>query len=162
MKSVNYDLRYDGATAEQVYAMLGEQGFREQVCDFQGVLRRTVSISPSGSGMGVTIDQVQAAQGVPSFAKKFVGEEIHIVQQEAWSSPTAAAVTVEIPGKPGEVKGTVSITEDGTGVTENVQMDVKVGIPLVGGKIEGLIAEMLTKALRAENHVGRQWLAHRG
>jgi hypothetical protein len=162
VKSINYDLRYDGATAEQVYAMLGEPSFREQVCDFQGVLRKTVSISPSGAGMSVTIDQVQAAQGIPSFAKKFVGEEINIVQKEAWSSPTAGAVSVEIPGKPGEIRGTVSVTEDDTGTTENVTMDVKVGIPLVGGKIEGLIAEMLTKALRAENHVGRQWLADQG
>ena len=159
MKSINYDLRYDGATAEQVYALLADPAFREQVCDFQGVLRKTVTVTPSGAGMEVTIDQVQAAQGIPSFAKKFAGEEINIVQQEAWSSPTAAAVTVEIPGKPGEMRGTVSITEDDEGTTENVRMDVKVGIPLVGGKIEGLIAEMLTKALRAENHVGRQWLA---
>ena len=164
MKSINYDLRYDGATAEQVYAMLGEQSFREQVCDFQGVLRRTVSVngSGSGSGMNVSIDQVQAADGIPSFARKFVGDEIHIVQKEAWSSPTAAAVNVEIPGKPGEMRGTVSITEDDSGSTENVRMDVKVGIPLVGAKIEVLIAELLTKALRAENHVGRQWLADRG
>ncbi len=65
-------------------------------------------------------------------------------------------MNVEIPGKPGEIRGTVSITEDGTGTTENVRMDVKVSIPMVGGKIEGLIAELLTKALRAENHVGRR------
>jgi hypothetical protein len=112
--------------------------------------------------MTVSIDQVQAAEGIPSFARKFVGDEINIVQKEAWSSPTAAAVNVEIPGKPGEIRGTVSITEDEAGTTENVRMDVKVGIPLVGGKIEVLIAELLTKALRAENHVGRQWLAERG
>ena len=56
----------------------------------------------------------------------------------------------------------MSITEDGTGTTENVRMDVKVSIPMVGGKIERLIAELLSKALRAENHVGRQWLANRG
>ena len=162
MKSINYDLRYDGATAEQVYAMLGEQDFREQVCDFQGVLRKTVSINGSGNGMTVSIDQVQAAEGIPSFARKFVGDEINIVQKESWSSPTAADVTVEIPGKPGEMRGTVSVKEDDAGTTENVRMDIKVGIPLVGGKIEGLIAELLTKALRAENHVGRQWLAERG
>ena len=164
MKSINYDLRYAGATAEQVYAMLGERDFREQVCDFQGVLRRIVSVngSGSGSGMNVSIDQVQAADGIPSFARKFVGDEIHIVQKEAWSSPTAAAVNVEIPGKPGEMRGPVSITEDDSGSTENVRIDVKVGIPLVGAKIEVLIAELLTKALRAENRVGRQWLADRG
>ena len=39
--------------------------------------------------MEVTIDQVQAADGIPSFAKKFVGDEINIVQAETWASPDA-------------------------------------------------------------------------
>ncbi|MEP6815591.1 MAG: DUF2505 domain-containing protein [Marmoricola sp.] len=161
MKSINYDLRYDGATTEQVYVMLQDPAFREQVCDFQGVLRRTVSITTAGDGMSVKIDQVQAARGIPSFAKKFVGEEINIVQEEQWSSPTSGTVTVLIPGKPGDISGTLRIAEDDTGATETVRMDVKVGIPLVGGRIEGLIVDLLTKALRAENKVGREWLAQR-
>lgn len=161
MKSINYDLRYDGATAEQVHAMLQDAAFREQVCDFQGVLRKTVSVTAAGDGMSVRIDQVQAAQGIPSFAKKFVGEEINIVQEEQWSSPTAGTVKVTIPGKPGDMAGDILVAEDDAGTTETVRMDVKVGIPLVGGKIEGLIVDLLTKALRAENKVGREWLAQR-
>ena len=159
MKSINYDLRYDGATAEQVYAMLGEQDFREQVCDFQGVLRKSVSINGSGSGMTVSIDQVQAAEGIPSFARKFVGDEINIVQQESWSSPTEGDITVTIPGKPGEMKGTARLAESGGVTTETVDLTVKVNIPVVGGKIEGLIADLLLKALKAENKVGRDYLS---
>jgi hypothetical protein len=162
VKSINYDLRYDGATAGQVHAMLQDPAFREQVCDFQGVLRRTVSITAAGDGMSVKIDQVQAAQGIPSFAKRFVGDEINIVQEEQWTSRTAGTVTVTIPGKPGEMAGDILVAEDDAGTTETVRMDVKVGIPLVGGKIEGLIADLLTKALRAENRVGREWLAQQG
>ena len=159
MKSINYDLRYDGATAEQVYAMLGEQDFREQVCDFQGVLRKSVSINGSGSGMTVSIDQVQAAEGIPSFARKFVGDEINIVQSEDWTSPEKGNIHVTIPGKPGEITGTALVTQDPDGTTETVNMTVKVNIPLVGGKIEGLIADLLTKALRAEHRTGVKWLA---
>ena len=39
---------------------------------------------------------------MPSFAKKFVGDEIKIVQRETWTSATAADLHVSIPGKPGE------------------------------------------------------------
>ncbi|MDQ6641861.1 MAG: DUF2505 domain-containing protein [Actinomycetota bacterium] len=159
MKSISYELRYDGATADQVYTMLQDPAFREQVCDFQGVLRKSVSITTAGDEMSVKIDQIQAAQGIPSFAKKFVGDEINIVQEEQWSSPTSGDVKVTIPGKPGDMSGDVLIAEDDNGTTETVRMDVKVAIPLVGGKIEGLLADLLTKALRAENQVGRQWLA---
>jgi hypothetical protein len=162
VKSINYDLRYDNATAEQVYAMLQDPAFREQVLDFQGVLRKTVSITAAGEGMSVRLDQVQAAAGIPSFAKKFVGEEINVVQEEQWSSSTSATVKVTIPGKPGDMSGDVLITQDDAGTTETVRLDVKVGIPLVGGRIEGLLADLLTKALRAENKVGREWLSQKG
>ena len=53
----------------------------------------------------------------------------------------------------------MSTTSDAT--TETVALDIKVNIPLVGGKIEGLIADLLSKALRAEHHVGVEWLAGR-
>ena len=38
-------------------------------------------------------------------------------------------------------------------------LTVKVNIPLVGGKLEGLIADLLLKALKAENKVGRDYLS---
>jgi uncharacterized protein DUF2505 len=158
-KSIDHELRYDGATAAQVHAMLADPAFRERVCSYQGVLRQTISIEPQGEGMEVVVDQVQAARGIPSFATKIVGDEINIVQTEHWSSLTAGTVTVVIPGKPGDIKGTIGVTEDGSGTSERVQMSVKVGIPFVGGKLEDLIADLLTKALRAENAVGKEYLA---
>ena len=109
--------------------------------------------------MTVEIDQIQAAQGIPGFAKKFVGDEINIVQSEDWTSPEKGNIHVAIPGKPGEMTGTALLTEDPDGTTETVNLTVKVNIPLVGGKIEGLIADLLSKALRAEHRVGMEWLA---
>ncbi len=43
--------------------------------------------------------------------------------------------------------------------TETVDVEIKVNIPLVGGKIESLIADMLRKALRAEGEAGRDYLS---
>lgn len=153
-----HETRYDGAGIDQVYAMLADPEFRRRVCDLQGVLRSTVEIVPDGAGMKVRIDQVQAAAGVPSVAKKFVGEQVNIVQEENWASPRQATLTVTIPGKPGEVNGTISLREVDGGVTETVRAEVKVALPLVGAKIEKLIAGLLVKALRAEGRVGRDYL----
>ena len=49
-------------------------------------------------------------------------------------------------------------TADG-GTVETVELVVKVRVPLVGGKLEGLIADLLLKALKAEHHVGRDYLS---
>jgi hypothetical protein len=159
MKKVSEELRYDGATLDQVHEMLATTAFREEVCDSQGVLRHTVQIKKDGKGMTVEIDQIQAAQGLPGFAKKVVGDEINIVQSEDWTTPEKGNILVTIPGKPGEMSGTALLTEDPDGTTETVNLTVKVNIPLVGGKIEGLIADLLSKALRAEHRVGVKWLA---
>ena len=161
MKKVNEELRYDGATLAEVHEMLATPAFREQVCDNQGVVRHTVQIERDGNGMTVSIDQIQEAQGIPGFAKKFVGDEINIVQTEDWTSPEKGNIHVAIPGKPGEMAGTAHLTEDPDGTTETVNLTVKVNIPLVGGKIEGLIADLLAKALRAEHKTGVKWLAGR-
>ena len=159
MKKVSEELRYDGATLEQVHEMLADPAFREKVCDYQGVLRHTVKVEAAGEGMTVVVDQVQTARGIPSFATKFVGDEINIVQSEDWTSPEKGNLHITIPGKPGEMSGTALLTEDPDGTTETVNLTVKVNIPIVGGRIEGLIADLLSKALRAEHRTGVKWLA---
>jgi hypothetical protein len=159
MKTLHHEMRYDGATPDQVFAMLGTPEFREAVCSYQRFPRRTVTVTPAGDGMTVTVDQHRPADEVPSFAKKLVGSEINIVQREQWSSPTAADVHVTIPGKPGEMAGTVRLVGDDAGTTEVVEMGIKVNIPLVGGKAEDLVASMLRRALEAEHKVGCKWLA---
>jgi hypothetical protein len=155
--TLKHDLVYDAPLAD-VAAMLTDAHFRESVCEYQRVLRATVRVD-LGDVTTVTVEQVQHAKGIPSFAKKFVGDEIDIVQREEWSSPDSAELHVSIPGKPGDMAGTIRLTESGGRTTETVDVRIKVNIPLVGGKIEGLIADLLRKALDAENTVGRDYLS---
>jgi hypothetical protein len=157
-KRLRHELTYDAAMVD-VAEMLADPEFREEVCEQQRVVRAMVSVDPDEDGMVVTIDQVQAATGIPSFAKKLVGDEINIVQTEIWASATEGQIAMTIPGKPGEMTGTTSLSESGGVTTHTVDLDIKVGIPLVGGKIEGLIADLLLKALKVENRVGRAYLS---
>ena len=157
-KRLVHELTYD-APADAVMAMLADEAFREEVSTAQRVLRSTVTVEgEAGSGVEVTVDEVQSAKGIPSFAKKVVGDEINVVRREAWSDHRAD-VHVTIPGKPGEISGTAELTESGATTTETVSLDIKVAIPLVGGKIEGLISDLLLKALKTENKVGRDYLS---
>jgi hypothetical protein len=157
-KRLTHTLTYDAPLA-QVSAMLDDTRFREEVCAFQRVLRATVEVDDSPEGMRVVVDQVQPAKGIPSFAKKFVGDEIRVVQTEIWTSETFAELHVTIPGKPGEMTGTIVLSASGETTTETVDVQIKVNIPLVGGKIEGLIADLLEKALVVEESVGRDYLS---
>ena len=157
-KTITHELTYD-APVDAVTAMLADPAFREEVCRYQRCARYEVSIDVEGETKKVRIDQWQPTRGMPSFAAKVVGEETNIVQTETWTSPTHGELTMSIPGKPGTMTGTASIAESGVGTVETVSLTVKVNIPLVGGKLEGLIADLLLKALKAENKVGRDYLS---
>jgi hypothetical protein len=161
MRRVQEELRYDGATIGQVYGMLVTPEFREAVCDYQSVLGRTVTVDQAGETASVSIDQQHSTGRLPGFAKRIVGDSINIVQSEMWTEGSHGDITVTVPGKPGEMTGTATLVGEDGGVTEKVDMTVTVNLPLIGGKVEGLIADMLTKALRAEHHVGKEWLAGR-
>ena len=154
----SHEIRYDAGTGA-VYAMLADETFRKQVCEAGGALRHSATVTPTDPGMDVLVDQTMPADGIPAFATKFVGHEIQVVQEETWTSPTTAGLEVTIPGKPGHMRGTITLREQDGGTVEAVEGEIKVSIPLVGGKLEALIGSLLASALRSEERVGRTWLA---
>lgn len=158
-RRLRHELTYD-APAAAVMSMLADRSFREEVSARQRVVRSTVTVDGDPSeGIEVTIDEIQPAAGIPSFAQKFVGNEINVVRHESWSADHEADVRVTIPGKPGEISGTARLEESGGVTTEAVDLTVKVSIPLVGGKLEGLVSDLLLRSLEIENKVGRDYLA---
>ena len=158
-KTISQRLTYPDATVAQVVAMLCDAEFREAVASYQQAVRSSAEVSGIGAGSTARVEIVHGTDSVPSFARKFVGDEIPIVQQETWTTDTHADIVVTIPGKPGDMTGTYDVAQVGEDVIETVQLTVKVNIPFVGGKLEDLIAGLLSKAYRAENKVGLQWLA---
>lgn len=148
------DLSYD-APLRDVHDMLHDVGFRERVMADQHVLRGRASVD----GEVVTVDRVQSAERLPAFAVKVIGREIEIVQVETWTSTDHADVEVLIPGKPGEIRGTIDLLEREGRTVQRVALTVTVRIPLVGGKVEAVVEEMLEKALEREQETGARWLA---
>jgi uncharacterized protein DUF2505 len=162
MKHVSHTLTYPGTTVADVYAMLGDPAYRKAVGDYQRVSDFSCDIAPAaggpGSGMTVRLEEAHGTDRIPSFAQKMVGNEIRFVHEEKWSSPSAATIRVSIPGKPGEMNGATTLTQTGPDVVQQIDLDVKVGVPLIGGKLEDLVAGFVTKAFDAENTVGVTWL----
>lgn len=153
---LTFELAYH-APLDKVLAMLFDPAFREAVCDAQHALSRSVVVEGSADAGKVGIDYQQDTSRAPSFVKKMIGDRMAVKQQEAWSGG-AAVVEMGIPGKPGEMKGRMRLTEAGGVTTQTVSYDISVHVPLVGGKVERLIEDIIVKALQKENLVGREWL----
>lgn len=152
-----HEQRYDAPPAD-VHAMLSDPTFREKVCLAQRATDATVTVERDGQAMLVLVDQTRPSEQIPEIARKIVGDEIRIVHREDWSSSSQAALDVSIPGKPAQLLGTILVSGKGTGTSHIIEGDLKVSVPLLGGKLEGLISQLLTKALEVELRVGRGWL----
>lgn len=154
----HHELRYDAAPAD-VYAMLTDPDFRRAVCRAQHADGADVSVEAVDGGVSVTVDQRRPTQGAPGFARAFVGDEIRIVQTERWSDPAAASLVVDTPGKPSRMEGRIALAADGAGSVQTVDGDLRVTVPLLGPRLEGLVADVLAEALDIEGRTGRGWLA---
>lgn len=146
------------APVDEVYAMLTDQAWREKVGTAQGVISSDVTITPEGEGCRVVIDQVQDTAGLPAIAKKIAGDTTRAVVTEVWASPTSGTVEIVAPGKPTKAVGTVALESDGTTTRHVIDLEVTVKVPLVGGKLEGLMADNIGRGLEVEEAVGAAWL----
>lgn len=154
---IRHELTYDASPAE-IYAMRADPAFREKVCTALDTVSHTVTIDDAGTGLSVLVDMVRHTEGVPSFAKKVVGDQTRVIQTERWPATDAGHIEVEIPGKPGHVRGTLSITENGSGSVYVFDGEAKISIPLIGGKLESLIEKLFIEGMDTEQRVGKAWL----
>lgn len=157
---VSHELRYD-ASPDTVFDMLADPGFRQRVCEAMGVVSSDVRIDRSGTGFTLVNDQVQRTDGLPSFARKFAGDTTQAIQREEWPDPTGGTLRIETPGKPTSMSGTIRLEADGRGTVETVSLDIKAKVPLIGGRLERLMADQVSAGIEAEQGVGRQWLSER-
>ena len=155
---LRHEITYAAPLAD-VFAMLSDPAFRQAAAEAMGVISADVSITPKGEGICVRIDQVQPTEGIPGFAKKFAGDTTRAVQAEEWSSPAGGTISIETPGKPTSIKGTLSLVESAGRTTETLDVEVKVKVPLIGGKLESLMADLVTKGMDKEHAAGTSWLA---
>ena len=153
----SHELTYD-APPEEVYAMLADPSFRERVSLAREVVSFDVTLTPTDSGFTLVNDQIQPTAGLPSFAKKFAGETTKAIQREEWSDHSEGALTIETPGKPTSMTGTITLSPSGTGTVERVELEIKAKVPLIGGKLESLMADQIREGMDIEHQVGQAWL----
>jgi len=151
------ELSYD-ASPDEVFAMLSDPAFREQVAEAQEVVSVEVRLTPTDDGFSLVSDQVQNTQGLPAIAKKIAGDTTRALVEEQWGSRTAGTVSITAPGKPTSATGAIRLAPDGDGTVEIVELDIRVKVPLVGSKLEKLMADSIEDGYRVEHTVGRAWL----
>ena len=154
-----HELRYDAPPAE-VFEMLADPAFRQAVAEAMDVISADVQLDRDGDGFTLVIDQLQKTDDLPGFARTFAGDSTQAIQREVWRGATSGDLGIEAPGKPTSMTGTIRLEPAGSGTTEVVELEIKVKVPLIGGKLEKLMAEKVRAGMDTEQQVGRAWLKH--
>ena len=150
---------------EQVFAVLTSEQWparkAAELHDGSRVVERTVR--PDG---GVRLVQSrELPKGGPGFLERFLPADGRVVQTDDWGPVLDGARrgtwTVEIPGAPARLGGTLLLEPTAAGSRYVIAGEATVPIPLVGGKAERFIAEMVGKLSAREAELLRDALTER-
>ena len=149
--------------APTVYAALVDKAFlTDRLAAIGGNGATLIEHSAGADSAEFALRQGVSAEHLPSAARTFLKGDLVVEREERWQADGdgyRATLKATVRGIPGEITGLSRLV--GTELVTNAE--VRVGIPLVGGKLEKLIAEQVGKLLATESEFAVAWLAeHRG
>jgi hypothetical protein len=131
---------YD-AEVETVFALISDADFMTRKYTAIGSTNVAVDKSEEAGGACELVMRRTVTVDLPGFAKRVMKPSNTAIQTENWAAAGAdgsrvCTYRVEIQGMPSTISGTVTLSSEGSGTRQLIEADVKVSIPLVGGKLE--------------------------
>ena len=146
-----------------VYATLVDRAYlEERLRSLGGKGAAIVEYSGSGDEVSFRLRQGLDAEKLPGAVRAILKGDLVVERAERWTldgGTHVATGNATISGVPGEIKNRSRVEAAGEGSALVVTAEVKVSIPLIGGKLEGVIAEQVGKLLAAESEFTGKWLA---
>lgn len=97
---------------------------------------------------------------IPDFAKKFMGDKSTVTQQDTWDTGTMTGrLDIEIKGAPVKVSAEMTLKNEGAGSANNLKWNLSCGIPLIGGKLEAVVADDIKSRAKSDIAASRKILA---
>lgn len=145
-----------------MWAMLSDQDYWTKKYESMGASNITFEqFAASDTSLTVQCRRDVPAD-LPGFAKKIIGETNHVNQTERWTRSGDSAhcdITIEVKNVPGGTTGTMDMKPSGDGTVWDADFDIKISLPLVGGKLEGVMLEETRANFVKEKAFNDSWLA---
>ena len=163
-RSFDISVDYEGSVEQVHHAFRDRQYWLARLAD-SGVDDSSLDSLQVGGDGGITIatTQVLRSDRLPAVVGQFHKGDLRIERRETWSpvsdGQSSATVDGAITGAPVSLKGAATLRGSGSGARLDFHVTVEVRIPLVGGKIEGLIGKQLVELVIAEQQFTTKWIA---
>lgn len=150
------------ADVDGMWAMLSTQDYWRSKYESLGATNLSFDqFDASDSAVTMTC-QREVPADLPGFAKKIIGETNHVTQTERWTragDSAQAEITIQVKNVPGGTTGRMEIKPAAGGTVWDADLDIKISLPLVGGKLEGVMLDETTSNFRQEKVFNDSWLA---
>lgn len=142
------------ADVETIFALMSDPDFCMRKYADAGATDIQVD-SDKRAGEPTLVSRRKVTIDLPGFAKKVMQPTNTVQQTDEWAPVSdegsrVCRYKVEVQGVPSRIDGTVTLTSEGNGTRQEVEAEVKVSIPLFGGKLEKFAVDNGIKALDHE------------
>ena len=108
-----------------------------------------------GGGVLIAVSR-ELPGGVPGFLERFLPDDGRVLEIFDWAAAAddgsrAGTWQADIPGAPARLGGTMRLEPTAAGSRYTIEGDVTVSVPLIGGRAERFIADMVQR-LAAKEH----------
>ncbi|MCW2615875.1 MAG: hypothetical protein JWN08_2869 [Frankiales bacterium] len=149
MSATIHTLHESSGDVERVLAILTSEQWPVRKAEALRDGSRVVERTERPDGGVLLVQSRELPGGGPGFLEKFLPQDGRVVQTDDWGPAQdglrRGTWSVEIPGAPARLGGTLLLEPTATGSRYVIDGEAKVPIPLVGGKAERFIADMVLK-----------------
>ncbi|WP_216210781.1 DUF2505 domain-containing protein [Amycolatopsis aidingensis] len=136
---------------------------RARLAEIGGQQARLAEHEAGADGVRFTLVQGIPADRLPQVVRSLHRGDLIVHREQRWQRTGADEVytgtaTATVDGVPGRITARTELRTGGEGAVLRTTGEVTVRIPLVGGKLEGVIAEQVTKLLEREAEFTASWL----
>jgi hypothetical protein len=132
--------------AAAVMKMFSDRAYFERKCKELGFTEiEVLEHESSGAKFRIKLRYTtKSGEQFPDFARKFLPQVAVVTQQDTWDlQRMTGRLEVEIKGAPVKVACDMALKDRGAGSANELKWTVTSGIPLLGGKLEQVIADVI-------------------
>lgn len=137
--------------------LTNRQYLRDKLRAVGGPRAELVSWEQDERGVTVVLHQAVPDDAMPSFLRSVLPSGLTIRRTETWTS-SGGSVHAVVDGAPGTITGTMRLEPDPAGCVLEGQLTAEVELPLVGAKVEKVIADNVATLMETEYQFTLDWL----
>lgn len=154
-RSIEHSSEFGHPLDQVLSAFAEEDSLRARLAEIGGHDAKVLSHEKSANGYRYTMRQGIPSDKLPGAIHGLHPGDLMVQREQSWQrvddSTVNGSATATVSGVPGSIRATSKFSANGGRTTLRVKGDVKVNIPLLGGKIERTIAEQVLKLFEHED-----------